>query len=126
MNKIASIIIILALAGALGLVFWGGKSEVPAENNVEVRDGVQYVAIDAKGGYFPKVSSAKAGIPTKLVMNTRGTYDCSSALVIKSISYQNILPQNGSTEIDIGTGKAGETIQGLCSMGMYNFTVKFN
>lgn len=128
MNKNVSIIITLALILAIGIVFWGGlstKSSTPVEN-VEIKNGIQYVTIDAKAGYSPKISNAKAGIPTKLVMNTTGTFDCSAALVIKSINYQKILPQNGETEIDVGTWKTGETMQGICSMGMYSFQVKFN
>lgn len=133
MNKNASIIITFALIFAFGIIFWGGSSskqnldpDYLSGNNVEIRDGIQYVKINAKAGYFPRLSVAKAGIPTKLVMNTKGTFDCSAALVIRSINYQNVLPQNGETEIDIGTWEAGKTMQGLCSMGMYNFQVKFD
>ncbi len=125
MNKTVYIIITLALVVAIGIIFTGGSNSKSVQN-VEIRDGVQYVTIDAKGGYEPRVSLAKAGIPTKLVMNTKGTYDCSAALVIKSLNYQNILPQNGKTEIDIGTPKAGEPLQGVCGMGMYSFQVKFD
>lgn len=62
-------------------------------------------------------------MPTKLVVKTNGTYDCSSALVIRSISYRASLPASGETEIDLGIPKTGEKIQGTCSMGMYNFTI---
>ncbi len=125
MNKNVSIILILAFAIIIGIFVMGGSS-APTADNVEIRDGVQYVKIDAKGGYSPRTSLAQAGIPTKIVMNTSGTFDCSSALVIKEINYQNFLPQTGETEIDLGIRTAGETIDGLCSMGMYNFEVKFN
>ena len=125
MNKTALIIITLGLALALGFIFFGG-SGTTSVNNVEIRDGVQYVKINARGGYFPRLSRAKAGMPTKLIMNTKGTYDCSAALVIQAIDYQKILPQDGETEIDIGTWRAGETMQGLCSMGMYNFVIEFS
>ncbi len=132
MNKTASIIITLALVVGLGIIFVGGsKSEnsntasVQQAQNVEIRDGVQYITIDAKGGYSPKISSAKADIPTKLVVKTNGTYDCSSSLVIKSIGYQKILAQTGEEIIDIGTPKAGVPLQGVCGMGMYNFSISF-
>lgn len=110
----------------MGIVLVGSSSgsDVSDGKNVEIRDGVQYITIDAKGGYWPKVSSAKAGIPTKLVVNTRGTYDCSAALVIRSIGYEKILPETGSETIDLGMPKPGK-FQGLCSMGMYNFIVNF-
>lgn len=93
-------------------------------NNVEVRDGVQYVTINARGGYSPQRSTAKSGIPTKLVVKTNGTFDCSSALVIRSIGYQKMLPQTGEEVIDLGAPKTG-MLQGTCGMGMYNFSVNF-
>ena len=126
MNKTVSIIITIGLIVGIGIIFWGGSSDKPSVNNVEIKDGVQYVTIKAQGGYSPSVSEAQAGIPTKLIMKTVGSYDCSSALVIRSIGYQKILPKTGETEIDIGIPVAGEPLQGLCSMGMYSFAVNFN
>ena len=125
MNKTALIIISLGLVVAIGFIFYGGSGSKSAENNVEIKDGVQYVTITAKGGYFPNTSTAKGDTPTKLIVETNGTYDCSASLVIKSINYQKILPRTGETEIDLGTPKAGESFQGVCGMGMYNFEVKF-
>ena len=131
MNKIVSIILTLALVISIGIVFFGGSknnpdsADVQSVQNVEIRDGVQYVTINARGGYSPKVSTAQANMPTKLVVKTNGTYDCSAALVIRSIDYQKILPQTGEEIIDLGTPQAG-TLQVLCSMGMYNFTINFN
>jgi plastocyanin domain-containing protein len=131
MNKTVSIIIMLALVIGIGIVFFGQSRKDPdstgvqSAQNVEIRDGIQYVTINARGGYSPKVSEAKANVPTKLIVKTNGTYDCSAALVIRSIGYQKILPQTGEEIIDLGTPQAG-TIQGLCSMGMYNFAVNFN
>ncbi len=133
MNKTASIIITLALVVGIGIVFMGGSksknadtnSQVSQVQNVEVKDGVQYITIDAKVGYSPRVSNAKAGIPTKLIVKTNGTYDCSASLAIRSIGYQKILPQTGEETIDLGTPKAGEPIQGICGMGMYNFSINF-
>lgn len=134
MNKTASIILTLALVVGIGIVFLGGPRSkdagttvsTQATQNVEVRDGVQYVTIDAKAGYSPKVSTAKAGIPTKLVVKTNGTYDCSASLVIRSVGYQKILPQTGEDTIDIGTPVAGQPLQGVCGMGMYNFLINFS
>lgn len=127
MNKTALIIITIGLVVAMGVVMTGKPSQDSSSGqNVEIKDGIQYVTITAKGGYFPNISTAKAGIPTKLIMKTSGAYDCSASLVIRSIGYQKILPQTGETEIDIGTKKAGETLQGVCGMGMYNFSINFS
>ncbi len=94
--------------------------------NTSIKDKIQFVEIEAKGGYSPRVTYAKSGIPTKLIVKTNGTYDCSSALVIRSVGFQSILPQTGLTEIDLGIHAAGDTLQGLCSMGMYSFQIQFN
>lgn len=131
MNKTVYIIITLALVIGLGIIFLGGsKSQNNTETggsaqNIEIKDGIQYITINAKGGYSPKVSTAKAGIPTKLIVKTDGTYDCSASLVIRSVGYQKILPQTGEETIDIGTPIAGQPLQGLCGMGMYNFLINF-
>lgn len=132
MNKIALSIITVALVIGLGIIFFGGSqnstetSSAQSGQNIEIRDGVQYITIDAKGGYSPRVSSAQADVPTKLIVRTNGTYDCSSALVIRSIGYQKVLPQTGEEIIDVGIPKAGTPLQGTCSMGMYNFVVNFS
>lgn len=128
MNKTALIILSIALVFVFGFIFLSkssSNSDKPSLQNVEVKNGIQYVRINAKGGYVPAVTIAQAGIPTKLLIETKGTFDCSSSLAIPSISYQKILPQTGETEIDIGVPKAGEPLRGVCGMGMYNFQVDF-
>lgn len=126
------IILLVAIAVVFAIIIFGPRfknnqevKQTIAVPNVEVKDGVQYVTITARGGYTPKVSNAKAGIPTKLIMKTSGTFDCSSSLVIRSIGYQKILPQNGSEIIDIGIPEIGKPLQGVCGMGMYSFLVNF-
>ena len=131
MNKKTSIIVTFGLLVGIGILFFGGSifggvSDGEQVENSTVKDGIQYVTVNAGGGYFPKISSAKAGIPTKLVVKTDGVYDCSSSLVVKSVGFREILPQTGETEIDIGVPEAGESLSGTCSMGMYNFSVNFN
>lgn len=86
----------------------------------------QIITIDVKGGYSPQQSSAKAETPTVLRMRTNATFDCSSSLVIPSISYRKMLPASGLTDIEIPAQKAGIVLQGICGMGMYHFAVNFN
>ncbi len=97
---------------------------VPAASNVSVVDGKQIVEIQVKGGYQPKKSVAKAGLPTVLRFVTNGTFDCSSSMTIPSLKINKNLPNTGSTDIEIGTPDTS-TLQGTCSMGMYNFGVDF-
>ena len=96
-----------------------------SENNVTIVDGKQIIEIRAKGGYQPRISLAKAGIPTILRFNTSGTFDCSSSIRIPSLNISKILPQTGVTDIDLGTQKVG-TLQGTCGMGMYPFEIDFH
>ncbi|KKR79007.1 MAG: hypothetical protein UU24_C0019G0008 [Candidatus Nomurabacteria bacterium GW2011_GWA2_40_9] len=133
MSKNALSIVIVSIVLVLIFIFTfdakskaGDSSSTQSVQNVEVKNGVQYITINAKGGYSPRVSSAKAGIPTKIIIKTKDTYDCSALLVVRSAKFQKILPQSGETEIDLGTPKAGEPVQGVCGMGMYSFVVEFS
>ena len=90
-----------------------------------MQDGKQIITIKAKGGYSPRAMTAKAGVPTEIHMDTNNTYDCSSALNIPSIGYRQYLPATGSTTIPLPPQPAGSTLRGLCAMGMYNFTIRF-
>ena len=56
-------------------------------------------------------------------MKTSGSFDCSSALVIRSINYQQMLPQTGRREIDLGISRALNS--GIWNE-VYNFVVNFN
>lgn len=132
MNK--PILISLAITAVLiGWALWvaggnpgtnsgSGTTTVPTAVMV---DGKQVIDITAKGGYSPRVVEAKAGVPTVLRVNTNGTFDCSSSLVIPSLGYQKFLKSSGTEEIAISADKAQGTLQGLCSMGMYGFQIKF-
>lgn len=131
MNKNVLIIITLALVVSVGIIFLGDNKSIDNTTdetiqNIEIKDGIQYITVNAKGGYSPQVSTAKSDIPTKLIVKTNGTYDCSASLVINSLGFQKILAPTGEEIIDLGIPKAGEPLQGICSMGMYNFQVQFN
>lgn len=101
----------------------GGGQEVPP---VAVVDGKQIVTIVAKGGYAPRVSNAQADMPTVLRVETRGTFDCSAALSIPAIEYRAMLPPSDTTDIEVPPQKSGTTLQAMCAMGMYGFSVAFN
>lgn len=111
-----------------GYLIFGGRSVEEIDttdqgaDNVSVVDGKQIIEIRAKGGYLPRVTTAKAGIPTTLRINTSGTFDCSSAIRIPSLKVSKNLPANGTTDIDLGTLSVG-AISGNCSMGMYPFQI---
>ena len=125
---IISILVAVILIGGAILFTRNGKSTdtdtTVQANNVSIVDGKQIIKIYAKGGYKPKISVAKTGIPTIIQFETNGTFDCSSYVRIPSIGISKILPQSGVTDIDIGTGQLG-VLQGTCGMGMYPFQVNF-
>lgn len=91
-------------------------------NNVRIEDGKQIVEIRAKGGYLPRVSVAKSGVPTILRIDTSGTFDCSSSVRIPSKNISKLLPATGTTDIELGTLESG-TLAGTCGMGMYPFEI---
>jgi len=127
-NTIISIIISVALIG--GTFYFisdrpvSSDREVVQLQNVEIRDGIQYVTIIAKGGYSPRITEIKGGLPTKLIVKTDGTYDCSASLIVRSVGFQKILQPTGEEIIDLGIPKSGDKVQGICGMGMYNFQIK--
>ena len=120
----------LLVGGIIILIGWDNSSSdrVSSQtvNNVSMVDGNQVITITAKGGYLPRVTAAKAGIPTIIKVDTRGTFDCSSALVIPSLGYRKNLPPSGETFIDVPPQEVGAKLQGLCAMGMYNFLINFD
>jgi uncharacterized protein len=120
------IIAAILIGGSVMLTKTGGDSgeQVVNANNVFVADGKQIIEITAKGGYLPRKSVAKAGMPTILRFNTSGTFDCSSAVRIPSMNISKMLPQTGVTDIDIGSPTAA-TLRGTCGMGMYPFEIDF-
>ncbi|OHA58942.1 MAG: hypothetical protein A2571_01030 [Candidatus Vogelbacteria bacterium RIFOXYD1_FULL_44_32] len=128
MNKIPVAISIVVVAILIGwaLAFSDGKPtrDTASRDNVTVVAGVQYVDISARGGFQPRVSAAKAGLPTVLRFNTANTFDCSASVIIPSLRISKNLPYTGQTEINIGTSTVG-TLAGTCAMGMYPFAVEF-
>ena len=126
-NVIAIIVAAVIIGGAILLSSKGASTSAADSaqaNNVTIVDGKQIIDVSVKGGYHPKNSVAKAGIPTVLRFNTNGTFDCSSGVRIPSMGISKNLPSSGTTEIDLGS-PAIATLQGVCVMGMYSFQVDF-
>jgi len=123
--QLALIISATLIGGALVLSLNkpSAQNEVPA-NNVTIEGGQQIIDITAKGGYTPRTTTAKAGIPTILRFHTTGTFDCSSSVRIPSMGISKSLPSTGTVDIPIADPKAGPLI-GMCGMGMYPFQVNF-
>lgn len=127
-----SIFVSVVVSGLLiGVAFWFVSLSPNTDKDggtvptATITDGKQIIDISAKGGYSPRRVVAKAGIPTILRVSTKGTFDCSASLIIPKLSYQKFLQPSGTEDIAISAEQAQGTMQGLCSMGMYNFQVIF-
>lgn len=124
---ITSIIISIALIG-VALILINNKPEVLGDNQsvVVFEDGIQVINVKAtSNGYFPQKIEAKANTPTTLRMESENSYGCERSFRIPSLNIIEVLPQEGSTDIDLGSPEKGENILGSCSMGMYTFTITF-
>ncbi len=131
MKKVFVISTLLTIGSVVGIILllqnssMGTATVASGQSNVSIVDGKQVIQIDAKGGYAPRNTVAKANMPTTLNVQTSGTFDCSSALVIPSMKYRTNLPPSGTTAIDLPPQSAGTTLQGVCAMGMYGFAIAF-
>ncbi len=103
----------------------GTRPEIIEGTRPEIIDGKQIIEISVRGGYSPRKTIAKAGVPTVLKMKTNGTFDCSSSLMIPQLNYRKLLPSSGVENIEIPASEATGVFRGLCSMGMYNFEIDF-
>jgi len=123
---IISIVVAVVLVGGAFMLTKddGDTDQISNVSNVSTVDGKQIITISARGGYQPRKSVAKAGLPTIIRFDTNGTFDCSSSVRIPSMNISKSLPQTGTTDIDIGTQKVA-ILQGTCGMGMYPFEVEF-
>ncbi len=121
---LAAVILIGTAGMVLGQDKKGDVASLP--KNVTIEDGKQIVEILAKGTYQPRLTAAKANIPTTIKVYTLGTFDCTLSLTIPSLGYRAMLPRTGETLIELPAQKEGATLQGVCGMAMYNFLVMFN
>ncbi len=137
-SVISYIVIVGAIIVSLFIVFPKTKTTSKSENQnfsaskQETKneqtdvEGKQIIEITARGGYTPNIIQAKADIDTILRVETRNTFDCSSAFTIPELKISKNLPVTGTTDFNIGSHKAGTKLQGSCSMGMYGFEIEFN
>ena len=96
----------------------------PAGPAPALENGVQVLRISAtSGGYSPSIVAARAGVPTKLVIDTQQTQSCIVFTVLPSLGVQATLPATGETTIDLGTLSPGD-VPISCSMGMYTGTIR--
>jgi sulfite exporter TauE/SafE len=100
------------------------QASAPVQELPAAGDGTLFLAAQ-NNGYSPRRLSAPAG--TDLVLNviTQDTFSCARAFVIPDLGVEVLLPQNGSTPIEIPAQAAGTVMQFTCSMGMYTGEIVF-
>ena len=102
---------------------FGGAPAIPDSSTVTVAGGQQTGVITVTPGrYSPSNLAIEAGVPTTLVFRSENARGCVAALVIPSLGVETVLPENGDSEVDLGTPKAGR-IDYSCAMGMYSGTI---
>lgn len=90
-----------------------------------IESGLQTISIDVGDyGYSPESIQATAGLPTKIVLKTAKARGCTRAFVVPDLRIQKVLPESGTTEIDLGILEKG-ALNFTCSMGMYGGEINF-
>jgi sulfite exporter TauE/SafE len=83
----------------------------------------QVIRIDARSaGYEPNYVTARAGSDINLVFTTDNVWSCIRATTLPTLGKSAILPQTGTSTIELGTLEAGD-YPISCSMGMYTATL---
>lgn len=132
-NIIAISVTVIVVIGIVVLFVVKGRTENSAQkdaapnttNAVTTENDTQYVNITAKGGYIPRQITAKADMKTVIRITSAGAFDCSSSVVIPDLQYEKYIQPQQTVEIPVPLEKTTGTLQGLCSMGMYNFAIDF-
>jgi len=118
---------IIVVGGALLFTRAGTRNAGDASgSNVVMENGTQVIEIDARAGYWPKKSNARAGVPTVIRMRSNGAFDCSSYVVVPDAKFRGSLPQSGSLDIPVPVQEKGKIMRGSCGMGMYSFSIQFD
>jgi len=101
-----------------------GSKKMPAMvvGKASLKEGVQVVMIDIKGGtYVPNTISVKAGMPVKVVFSGLAK-GCLAKPMFKALDKKLDLTTTGMGTIDLGVVKAG-TYKFTCGMGMNAGTI---
>ncbi|WP_331753350.1 sulfite exporter TauE/SafE family protein (plasmid) [Streptomyces sp. NBC_00637] len=86
--------------------------------------GQQIITLTVTDFYVPTQFTAKAGVPTTLILRGKDSGGCARAFTIPELGVQEIAKRDGDTNIDLGTRKAG-TLRFSCAMGMQTGTIDF-
>ncbi len=123
------VIVVIVILGFFGLVLAGKGTTAAAGSSDTVSqttDGKQVILVTVtNSGYSPRTITAKGGVPTIVRMNSNNALGCERSFRFPRLGITKTLPTSGATDIDINTPAIGSSLNGTCSMGMYNFTINF-
>lgn len=100
----------------------GGVVGPQIPGRVAAATGPQELEIEVFDTDYRTPDSVRAGRPTVLTLITNGTRGCTRGFVVPSLGIEQILPETGSTSVDLGVLEPGP-LQFTCSMGMYGGTL---
>lgn len=86
--------------------------------------GKQIVTLTVTDFYLPAQFTAKAGLPTTLILRGKDSGGCARAFTIPELGVQEIVKRDGDTKVDLGTRNPG-TLRFSCAMGMQTGTIDF-
>ncbi|MFP1626484.1 sulfite exporter TauE/SafE family protein [Streptomyces sp. 5K101] len=102
----------------------GGQTSVPGAPVRIDASGKQVITLTVTDFYVPTQFTAKAGVPTTLVLHGKDSGGCARAFTIPELGVQEIVKRNGDTKVDLGTRKPG-TLRFSCAMGMQTGAITF-
>lgn len=105
-----------------GLVRSLDKSDENSEAGVLNGSVLRLTATTAS--YSPSIIKAKANLPYSLEITSKNNQGCGRALAIPALGIQQVLPENGTTTVEVPPQPAG-ILRVTCSMGMYSSVIQF-
>ncbi|MGW6703844.1 urease accessory protein UreH domain-containing protein [Streptomyces sp. NPDC054956] len=86
--------------------------------------GKQTIVLTVTDFYVPTAFTAKAHVPTTLVLRGADAGGCARAFTIPELGIEEIVKKNGDTRINLGARKPGKLLFS-CAMGMQGGTIDF-
>jgi P-type Cu+ transporter len=108
----------IAAIAALYVFFFGRREATSAA----LRDGVQEVEVEVKGGYSPNLIRARQGVPLRLVFDRQEAGECTARVVFPDLGVTRSLPPFARTTVDLMPEQAGE-FGFACGMNMVHGTL---
>ncbi|WP_149830740.1 sulfite exporter TauE/SafE family protein [Streptomyces tailanensis] len=101
----------------------GGKGASDGPVSIDA-SGQQTIVLTVTDFYEPTSFTAKAGVPTTLVLRGKDSGGCARAFTIPELGVQEIVKRDGDTKVDLGTRKPG-ALRFSCAMGMQTGQITF-